>query len=197
MKNQFSNVLLATLLAASNGLTLEAENIVDSLLDAHYSVQDAVNGVIDGVCYRDISLPDEPGFAPTDCPSGMSPNLLLSRCEGRCDSGWIEIFDDCYKCSRGTFDIFSRKCVYWSGWTRKTRSPERRDRNTAPLDCPSGTVKEFLDLCFDEPEDGYQIKGGLKVSDCPADLPHDCGYMCTTTAQECTETLQDQGTSAA
>ena len=37
----------------------------------------------------------------------------------------------------------------------------------------------------------------MEISECPVELPYECGVMCTTDEAMCTETLQDQGMSAA
>lgn len=44
--------------------------IISDIEDAHEAVNDAVEGIIDGVCYKDAYLV-EPQFDPLVCPSGF------------------------------------------------------------------------------------------------------------------------------
>ena len=75
MKIELTSIALSACLAMSNGITLglqaESGNPLQSLIedatgnfdpisditDAHDAVQDAINGVIDGACYREAYLP--------------------------------------------------------------------------------------------------------------------------------------------
>ena len=71
MKIEITKIVLSAYLAISNGLELESEtsleeliediagnfNPVDDITGAHDAVQDAINGVIDGACYRDAYIP--------------------------------------------------------------------------------------------------------------------------------------------
>ena len=119
MNNQLTKTLMTTCFAAAYGLTLEAQAEAELELElesdpftaignAHIELQEAIDGVIDGVCYRDIRSAG-PGQFPNTCPDGTEKNLLLPHCESKCESGWMEWGFDCLKkCKRGYhFDIFS------------------------------------------------------------------------------------------
>ena len=203
MNKQLSKIMIATCFAAAYGLTLEAEAELEAELEsdpwtaigsAHVEVQEALDGVIDGVCYRDIKSAGQARF-PSECPEGTQKNLLLPHCEEKCGSGWMEWGFDCLKkCKRGYhFDIFSQKCRKWF----RTYRPEKRARNFTALQCDEDEVQDLANLCYDEPDEGYDLFWGLQISECPDDLPYECGVMCTTDEAECTENLQDQGMSAA
>ena len=199
MYNQITKITMTTCFAAAYGLTLTAEAGLESdpwtaIGDAHVSVTDAIDGVIDGVCYRDIQSAGI-GELPDSCPDGTERNLLLPVCEENCSSGWREWGYDCYKrCRSGySWDGISKKCRKWF----RSYTPDRRSRDVTPLQCSENKVQDLNSLCYDQPESGYDLFWGMEISECPAELPYECGVMCTTDEAMCTETLEDQGMSAA
>ena len=78
----------------------------------------------------------------------------------------------------------------------KSYRPDKRSQTVVPAECKDGLEQDQSSLCFDESDQGYELYWGFHVFECTADLPYECGMMCTTSEAECTETLKEQGTSA-
>ena len=179
MKQQLTKITLSALLAMASTTALnlqagaQAESlddlfeilddegnfeipIISDITNANEAVNDAVDGIIDGVCYKDAYLV-QPQFDPLVCPDGFVNSGIA--CLKECSGSWKYNGLFCAKCSSG-FKFKHGMCKKKRGWFTEYRIPQLKLRDVEDLECPRGQFRDGL-FCYDRPDEGYSQIGGV------------------------------------
>ena len=99
--------------------------LISDIVDANEAVNDAVEGIIDGVCYKDAYIA-EPQFDPLVCQEGFTQVGIV--CIEDCEGSWKDFGALCRKCKSG-YKFKNGLCKKKRGWWTDIKVPKLKTRD--------------------------------------------------------------------